>query len=123
MKQRTTSTLVGVFFAILALTFVFTSTALAEKKHVDFNEKVMVNGTELKPGSYSVEWKGTGPEVQVSFLLEGKMITTAPAKLVSEKNEYDSSIDTTTSGDMKVLKRISFSKESLVFEAPTNTSE
>ena len=32
----------------------------------------------MKPGKYNVQWQGTGPEIQVSFVQNGKTVATVP---------------------------------------------
>lgn len=52
-----------------------------EKGTLTITEKVTVQGSELKPGKYDVEWNGSGPAVQLSFH-RGKDVVTVPATLV-----------------------------------------
>ena len=44
----------------------------------------------MEPGTYTIDWSGTSPNVQVSFSRQGKTIATALATLVQAKNRYDS---------------------------------
>src|SRR5258708_19929247 len=48
---------------------------------VDISATVQVEGAQLKPGNYKVEWQGTGPDIQVTFLQNGKTVATVPATL------------------------------------------
>src|ERR1700733_13285201 len=43
--------------------------------------------TQLKPGSYKVEWQGSGPVVQVSFEQNGKTLVTVSATLKAAENQ------------------------------------
>jgi hypothetical protein len=77
----------------------------------------MIGAVTLEEGDYVVKWDGTGPEVMVTFEKNGDTITTAPARLVMEKNPNRRSIETVTGANAsKVLKKIAFSKEALVFD-------
>ena len=48
---------------------------------VNITDAVQVGSTQLKPGSYKVTWEGAGPDVQVTFRLDGKNVATIPATL------------------------------------------
>lgn len=54
-------------------------------------DTVTVEGKQLAPGNYKVEWTGSGPDVQVSILNGNNTVATLPAKVVSTttKNESD----------------------------------
>jgi hypothetical protein len=100
-----------------------TVSALARDKNqhsVEISDSVQVGGTQLKPGNYKVEWQGTGPEVQVNFVRDGKTIATAPGTLKTNDPHVtqDVIVTNTTSANTKTLTEIDFShnKESLVFE-------
>jgi hypothetical protein len=57
------------------------------KGTLNLSEKMNVEGKSLDPGTYKVEWNGTGPTVQVS-LLEGKQtVATFPAQLTEQSNK------------------------------------
>jgi hypothetical protein len=105
---------------ILALCiFVFPLTTLAASKNsqsVNIAEAVTVANTQLQPGDYKVEWSGSGPDVQVTFLKNNKPVATAPAKLESQKNPYNGAVETTTEPDnSKALQAIQFKDKSLKF--------
>jgi hypothetical protein len=97
--------------------------ALARDKSqhsVEISASVQVGGTQLKPGKYKLEWQGTGPEVQVNFVRDGKTIATAPGTLKTNDPHVtqDDIVTETTSANTTTLTEIDFShnKESLVFE-------
>jgi len=100
-----------------------TVSALARDKNqhsVEISESVQVGGTQLKPGSYEVEWQGTGPEVQVRLVRDGKTIATAPGTVKTNDAHViqDDVVTDATSADATKLREIDFAhnKESLVFE-------
>jgi hypothetical protein len=47
-------------------------------------ENVTVEGTQLMPGDYKVEWSGSGPDVKVNILKGKETVATVPARIVSE---------------------------------------
>jgi hypothetical protein len=81
---------------------------------------VQIGGTNLKPGSYKVEWQGTGPAVQVSFQQNGKTVVTAPGTLKTNDDQVtrDAIVTEATGAGTKMLKEIDFGrqKEALVFD-------
>jgi len=112
------------YIALLSMLALLTTvSALARDKNqhsVEISDLVQVGGTQLKPGSYEVEWQGTGPEVQVNFVRDGKTIATAPGTLKTNDARVvqDDIVIDATSANTKTLEEIDFAhnKESLVFE-------
>lgn len=88
-------------------------------RSVTIADPVTVGTTHLKAGSYKVEWEGSGPEVQVSFLQNGKTVATVPAKLQARDSEIrqDDVITDRSNAHSETLKEIDFSrqKEALTF--------
>lgn len=112
-------------YAALLSTFalLFSVSALARDKNqhsVEISDAVQIGDTQLKPGNYRVEWQGTGPEIQVNFVRDGKTVATVPGTLKTNdaKVTRDEILTNTTSADTKTLEEIDFgrNKESLVFE-------
>jgi hypothetical protein len=112
------------YTALLAmLALLSTVSALARDKNqhsVELSDSVQVGGTQLDAGSYQVEWQGTGPQVQVNFVRDGKTIATATGTLKTNDAQVvqDDIVTTVTSANTKKLEEIDFAhhKESLVFE-------
>ena len=84
---------------------------------VDIPVTVQVGGTQLKPGNYKVEWQGTGPDVQVTFLRDGKTVATVPATLKTNDGQVTQDQIVTDSAN-KTLSEIDFrrDKDALVFQ-------
>jgi hypothetical protein len=96
--------------------------AFAKDKNVhsvNLADAVQIGTTQLKPGSYKVEWQGTGPNVQVNFLHEGKTVATVPGTLKTneERITRDEIVTDPSSTGARALKEIDFGhqKEALVF--------
>jgi hypothetical protein len=110
--------------ALLSMLVLLSSVgAMARDKNqhsVEITDSVQVGGTELKPGNYKVEWQGTGPEIQVKFVREGKTVATAPGRLKTNDPQVveDDIVTEATSANTKTLKEIDFghNKESLTFD-------
>jgi hypothetical protein len=110
--------------ALLSMLALLSSvSALARDKNqhpVEIPDSVQVGGTRLQPGRYQVEWQGTGPEIQVNFVRDGKTVATVPGTLKTNdaKVTQDDIVTDTTSANTKTLEEIDFSRtrESLVFQ-------
>src|SRR5208282_3547096 len=66
---------------------VFSSAALAgenNKVTLQLTEQVNVEGKSLNPGSYKVEWNGSGPTVQVTISQGKQTVTTFSAHLAEQ---------------------------------------
>jgi len=72
------------FFLGLAL-LLATSAFAANKGSLSVQEPVTINGTQLKPGDYKVQWDGTGPNVELSITQGKKVVAKVPAHMVNLK--------------------------------------
>ncbi len=107
--------------SMLALLCSVSALARDKNQHsVQISDAVQVGGTQLEPGDYKVEWQGTGPELEVTFVRDGKTIATVPGTLKTNDAQVhqDDIVTDTTTANVRTLKEIDFgrSKESLVFE-------
>lgn len=99
-----------------------TVSALARDKNqhsIEISDSIQVGSTQLTPGNYKLEWQGTGSEVSVTFVRDGK--TSHGARNLKTNDPHvtqDDIVTDTTSANTKTLTEIDFShtKESLVFE-------
>jgi hypothetical protein len=79
--------------------------------------KTQVGTAELAPGEYKLQWEGTGDHVQLNVLQHGKIVATAPAKLVENAKPVQATAVTyLTVGDKVTVEEInlSHSAQSLV---------
>jgi hypothetical protein len=113
------------FAAVLSLTSLlgFGGSAYAASKNahsLEISDAVQIGGTELKPGSYKVEWQGTGPAVEVSFQQYGKTVVTVPGTLKTNDDQVtqDAIVTEATGAGASTLKEIDFRhlKQALVFD-------
>ncbi len=54
------------------------------KKSLHVFENVTVEGTQLAPGDYKVEWSGPGPDVKLTILKGKETVATVAAHIESE---------------------------------------
>jgi hypothetical protein len=92
----------------------------SSRHSVQISDSVQVGSTQLKPGKYEIQWQGAGPEIQLSFVHDGKTVATVPGTLQTNDAHVteDDIVTDTTGANEKTLKEIDFShkKESLIFE-------
>ena len=90
---------------------------------VTLPDSVQVGTTDLKPGEYTLQWDGNGPDVQVKVLKGKSVVATVPAKLTHGTSGHANTITTRTVGNVKTLDEVDFAggKQSLVFGEATAT--
>lgn len=108
------------FLSTVILLFPIWALARDKNQHsVDISDSVQVGTTQLKPGTYKVEWQEAGPAVHVKFMHDGKTVATEPATLKTNDSQVtqDDLVFQTTSTNKKELREIDFGhqKEALVF--------
>jgi hypothetical protein len=81
---------------------------------VTFEHTVIVNGTQIPPGSYRVQWEGTGSSVKVSIIRGKETIATASATVIQEKSLFDDTAIRFTSGN--IVKDIEWRNQTVRFD-------
>ena len=75
---------------VLGLAVLLASSAFASNKgSLQVREAIEVNGQQLAPGEYQVNWDGTGPNVEVSIMRGKKEVAKTTAKVVTLDKAYD----------------------------------
>jgi len=114
------------YMAIVTLLLMAPVALLAAPKNsasVTFTETVTVNGVQVPPGDYHVQWQGTGPEVEASILQGKQVLVSAPATLVNGKDKYDGAVETSDGqNNSKTLQAIDWSNRSLRFDQGNTSS-
>ncbi len=103
MKLSTMSKTMMLSLALLLATAAFAGDA--HKGSVQFFGPVQLNGKQLPAGEYQVKWEGSGSNVEMSVLRNGKVLATAPAQLVEldQKPSADAAlINNNTDGSRSV---------------------
>ena len=99
----------GKFSTTLLLgTVMFTASAFAaEKTTVEIRNPVMLNGSQLAAGKYTVTWEGNGPSVELKFVKGKDVAVTVPAHFVNLNTAtYPGLIVTKHDNDSVVLTEI-----------------
>ena len=93
--------------------------AAASSRTLSFRAAVKLNGAEMTPGFYVVEWVSHSPEATVTFTRNGKVVATASGKWVERHTKYaqDAVMYTNNADGSHTLKELRFGgmKEALVF--------
>lgn len=104
----------------LALFLPFSALAKNSNEHsINVPDRVKVGNTQLKPGTYRVEWLGNGPAVQVKFLEHGRTVASTQATLKTHDSQVfqDDIVTGPANSNMQALHEIDFAheKEALIF--------
>lgn len=102
--------------AVLAGLLALPVTAFAKDKNegnLMLSSPVQVGSTQLEPGSYKVEWQGSGPTVNVDILQDNKTVVTSPAKVVTYSEGVDAVVTGPAAADPQktTLQEIDFGKQ------------
>jgi hypothetical protein len=75
---------------LIGFAMLLTANAFAANKgYMQLQSPVMVGETQLPAGDYTVQWDGTGPDVELTIKRGKKVKATVPAKLASENSVFD----------------------------------
>jgi len=110
----------GKIWVALAILMTANLWAAAANSHtLSFRTAVTLNGAEMKPGFYVVEWVSHSPEATVTFRRNGQVVATAAGKWVDRdtKSPADSVVYSNNADGSHTLKELRFSgrKQALVF--------
>lgn len=88
-----------------------TSAFAANKGSLTVQEPMTVNGTQLKPGDYKVQWDGNGPSVELSITQGKKLIAKVPAHVVTleEPSQSDAAVVKNNGDGTKSLSEVRLS--------------
>lgn len=111
---------------VTALLCVLPFSAMAGTKQsatISISEPVVINGTHLAPGDYTVRWSGTGSDAQVEFLHGKKEVVSVPAKVIAQSNSNSPAITMRSTEDgSKTISEIDLSKVTLQFPEKTESA-
>lgn len=88
-----------------------TSAFAANKGSLTVQEPITVNGTQLKPGDYKVQWDGSGPSVELSITQGKKVIAKVPAHMVNldQPSQNDATVVKNNGDGTKSLSEVRLS--------------
>ena len=88
--------------------------ASRNRAEVTFEQTVIVNGIQIPPGNYRVQWEGTGSSVRVSIMKGKEPIATASATVIQEKSLYPDTAIRFTNGN--IVQDIEWSNQTVRFD-------
>ena len=77
--------------------FLASSAFAANKASMQVQSAVIINGATLKPGDYTVEWNGSGSNVELSITQGKKVLAKVPAHVVD--------LETASNSNATVIRR------------------
>ena len=104
----------------------FATTALAaEKSSMKLFDPTLVNGVQLSPGDYALQWDGTGNNVQVQILQGKKVVATTTAALVQLKAPASRNMTSArrAENNAKALTEVEFRGKSYALAMGSNAPE
>ncbi len=111
---------------VMGLALLLASSAFASSKPtLETRESLNLNGQKLPAGSYQLQWQGTGPNVEVSFLQGKKVVATTTAHMVDRDTPapYDSAVVTHNQDGTANLSEIRFSGKKYVLSVAGSTDK
>lgn len=110
----------GNIWTVLAIVLVAgLSAAAANSRTMSFHTPVKLNGTDMTPGFYVVDWVSHSPEATVTFRRNGQVVTTAAGKWVERdsKAPADAVVYSNNADGSHTLVELRFGgmKQALVF--------
>jgi hypothetical protein len=96
---------------LTGIAIVFATTALAaDKGSMKVFDPTVVNGTQLSPGDYGLQWEGTGNNVQLKILQGKKVVATTSATLIQLNAPAPQNMTSTRDADnhAKALSEVTF---------------
>ena len=102
---------------VASLLCLFPMVAMAGTKQsakINFSDPVVISGTHIVPGDYTIRWDGAGPNVKVEILEGNKELVSAPAKLINQRNDNPAVVTRSDNGST-TLEEIGLPKVTLQF--------
>jgi len=108
------------------IAMLFATTALAaEKGSMKLFDPTLVNGVQLSPGDYALQWDGTGKNLQVQILQGKKVVATTAAALVQLKAPASQNMTSTrrAENNAKALTEVEFRGKSYALAISSSAPE
>jgi len=80
---------------LMAFAILLPVSALARERNegkINLYDSAQIGKTVLKPGTYTVKWMGSGPQVQVSVLQNKDTVATTTGTLKEENNIHQDAV-------------------------------
>ncbi|HXM67865.1 MAG TPA: hypothetical protein VN911_14115 [Candidatus Acidoferrum sp.] len=104
---------------VMGLALLLASSAFAATKaNLQLSNPVLVNGTQLKPGDYKIQWDGSGPNVELSIIQGKNVVAKVPAHIVELANPaaYDAAVTHKNDSGPNSLAGVRFQGKKMAIE-------
>jgi hypothetical protein len=113
---------------VLALTVLLAAGAFAGENHkasMQLFDAAQVNGSQLAPGQYQVQWEGAGPNVELSILQGKKVLAKAPARVLTlnDKISNDAVVTNKNTDGSKSVSEIRFGGKKFALSLGNESAE
>jgi len=110
------TSLKGVLLAVVVL--LAGSAWAASKGSMDLQGPANLAGTQLKSGAYTVQWEGTGDQVQLKIYQGKKQVASTSANLVTldKPSQFDQVVLQRNDDGTVTITRINFGKKNFALE-------
>lgn len=111
-------TLKGILLTAVLLLAASAFAAANNKGHMALLNSATIGGTQLSPGDYTVQWTGTGDQVQLEVLRGKKTVATVPAHItkLDHPARQDSVLVEPNDQGGQAVSRINFGKKDFALE-------
>lgn len=79
-----------------------------QSRNITLWNDVVISGTEVPAGQYTVQWTESAPNVQIRFLRAGDEIVSAQATVIKQRNSQESVTTRLEDEGHRILSEISF---------------
>lgn len=117
---------IGLTGVLAGIAMMFATNALAaEKGAMKLFDSTVVNGVQLSPGDYALQWDGTGNSVQLQILQGKKVFATTAASLVQLKAPASQNMTSTkdAGNNARALTEIDFRGKSYALAISGSNSD
>lgn len=124
MKSSQFFKLLLICLAVALATSAFAANG-TQKGNFQIFDPVQVNGTQLPAGDYVARWEGTGDNVKVDIMQNGKVLATVQAKVVDlgQKASEDATEIANGSNGSRELTTLRFSGKTIQLELGSPSAE
>jgi hypothetical protein len=113
-------------YMLVSFAMFFATTAFAANKgHLQVPSATMVGETQLPAGEYTVQWEGTGPDVELKIKQDNKVKIIVPARVMPLDRPFRTDamlLDTEGDGSRK-LREIRFSGKKFCLQIEPQSAE
>ena len=102
--------IIPLLIAAFALTV---SASDVQSRNITLWNDVVISGTEVPAGQYTVQWTESEPNVQIRFLRAGDEIVSAEGTVIKQRNSQQSVTTRLTDEGRRTVSEISFSNTTL----------